>query len=91
MFVVIAIGFLTTFAMTVVNKKRDGSKGFEDTNYPVHPQPRVNMDKSSYGSMNRINIEQGNGPKAVTYCVIDGRMIDTDNPTSTESLLASLQ
>jgi len=91
MFTFITITFLITFAITVINKKRDGSKGFEDTNPPVSPKPLVENKETSYGSIKKPNIEQGNGLKPVTYCVIDGRMIDRDDPTFNNSLLLPMK
>ncbi len=89
MFIAIAIGFLITFFMTVINRKRDESKSFDDDIYPL--QQRANVDKSSYGSMNKSAVEQVNvGPNPVTYCVIDGRMIDKDDPIPKTSLRTSL-
>ena len=91
MFTFITITFLITFAITVINKKRDGSKGFEDMNSPVTPKLLVENKEISYGSMKKPNIEQGNGLKSVTYCVIDGRMIDRDDPTFNILLLLPMK
>ena len=86
MFLAIVIGFLITFAMTVIHKKRDGPKVLLDEMSPF--QPRVIMSNASYGSVSRQALEQGyGGPKSITYCVIDGRMIDRDGPNSNISLL----
>jgi hypothetical protein len=85
----ITFAFLVTFYKTVKNKKIDDEKAYQDDRANKNPiSPHNHSSPPTYGALlgKPIARKDSQDQNVVTYCMIDGRLIDREGPIPTNRI-----